>query len=304
MIDLSVTVAGVRFANPVIAASGTAAFGQELDAIFGLEKLGGIALKAVTLEPRQGNPPPRVAETPSGMLNAVGLQNPGLEAFASTELPRLQGKNTVRIANIAGTTLEDYTQLAARMNHLPVDMVELNISCPNVKAGGVAFGVQPDMVLQITQAVKNVLPNKPLIVKLTPNTASISETAVAAQQGGADAVSLINTLTGMVIDVHTRRPILANTTGGLSGPAIRPVALRMVWEAARAVQIPIIGMGGITTGEDVIAFMLAGACAVQVGTAILCDPYCVPRIVEEIEAYCVRHGVRHVADLIGALETA
>ncbi|MCL2433779.1 MAG: dihydroorotate dehydrogenase [Clostridia bacterium] len=298
---MEVKIAGITFKNPIIAASGTAAFGAEFDAIFGLEKLGGIALKAVTLEPRAGNPSPRVAETPAGMLNAVGLQNPGVDAFIAKELPRLASpKKTVLIANIAGTVAEDYILTAEKLNETPIDMVELNISCPNVKAGGIAFGRDPESVERITGQVKRVL-KKPLIVKLTPNTSDIAANAQAAEQAGADAVSLINTITGMAIDTGNRKPILANITGGLSGPAVKPIALRMVYETAKKVSIPIIGMGGIETGEDAAAFMLVGATAVQVGTAALCDPQALPKIADELTEYCRIQNISSVTELTGGL---
>nr|MDD6336144.1 dihydroorotate dehydrogenase [bacterium] len=303
MNPMQVDLCGISLKNPVIAASGTAGFGLELDALYGLDKLGGIALKAVTTDVRTGNPVPRIAETPSGMLNAVGLQNPGVDAFLEEELPKLKGKDVALIANIAGRTPEDYCQLAERMDEADIDMVEMNISCPNVREGGVAFGVMPDSVREITQKVRARLPHKPLMVKLTPNTASIAACARAAEQAGADAVSLINTLTGMAIDVHTRRPILANVTGGLSGPAVMPVALRMVWETCQSVKIPVVGMGGITTGEDAIAFILAGATAVQVGTASLVDPWACPRIADEIAAYLKQYDIADIAQLRGALQT-
>lgn len=298
--NLSVDLCGVALKNPVIAASGTYAFGREFETFYDIAGLGGVSVKGLTLAPRAGNPPPRIAETPSGALNAVGLQNPGVDAFLRDELPWLMQKDVAVIANIAGGTAEDYVAMAQRVSADGVDIVELNISCPNVKQGGVAFGNNPDNVLAITRAVRPAC-KKPLMVKLSPNVASIADCALAAQQGGADAVSLINTLTGMAVDVHTRRPLLGNVTGGLSGPAVRPIALRMAWEAAKAVSIPVVGCGGIETGEDAVAFLLVGCAAVQVGTANLRDPYACPRIVREIGDYMRAHHVGDVRELVGAL---
>ena len=299
--SLSVELCGVKLKNPVIAASGTYAFGREFEEFYDISALGGVSVKGLTLAPRAGNPPPRIAETPSGMLNAVGLQNPGIDAFLREDLPWLAQKEIAVVANIAGSTAEDYIAMAEKASADGVDIVELNISCPNVKQGGVAFGNTPENVLSITKAVRAAC-KKPLMVKLSPNVASIADCARAAQEGGADAVSLINTLTGMAIDVHTRKPILGNITGGLSGPAIRPVALRMAYDAARAVDIPVVGCGGIETGEDAVAFLLVGCTAVQVGSANLYDPYACVKVIEGIEMYMWRHGVDDVRELIGALE--
>jgi dihydroorotate dehydrogenase (NAD+) catalytic subunit len=299
--NLAVELCGVTLKNPVIAASGCFGFGREMAAFGDLGRLGGIALKAVTLERREGNPPPRIAETPSGALNSVGLQNPGLEAFLREEVPWLETLDTALIANIAGSTPDEYCRVAEGMGGTAIPFVELNISCPNVREGGAAFGTRPERVFEITRAVRAVC-RKKLIVKLSPNTADIAENARAAEEAGADGVSLINTLTGMAIDVHTRRPVLGGVTGGLSGPAIRPVALRMVWQAARAVRVPVVGMGGILTGEDAVAFLLAGARAVMVGTANLIHPDACLRVVAGIEEYMRRHGVDDVNELIGALE--
>ena len=298
--NLSVEICGCKFKNPVIAASGTFGFGHEFAEWMDISRLGGIALKGLTPLPRQGNPPPRVAETAMGMLNSVGLQNPGLEGFLAQETPYLQGLDTVRIANIAGNTIEDYCTMAQGLRDAPIDMLELNISCPNVKEGGVAFGVDPRMVYEVT---KQVLPHcvQPLMVKLSPNAGDIVATALAAQEAGAHALSLINTLTGMAIDVHTRKPILANITGGLSGPAVMPVALRMVWQVAHAVAIPVVGIGGIMTGEDAVAFLLAGAQAVQVGTANIIKPTACIDIMQGIEAYMCKHNITDVNELVGAL---
>ena len=272
MADLSVKVAGVQFANPLIAASGTFGFGREYGEFYPLERLGGISCKGITLKRRDGNPPPRIAETPSGILNAVGLQNPGVDVFINEDLPWLKKQNTVVIANIAGNTVEDYCAMAEKLSETDVDMIELNISCPNVKSGGVQFGTSCESVGQITREVRSHC-RKPLIVKLSPNVTDIASIAQAAEANGADAISMINTLTGMKIDIHTRRPIIRNNTGGLSGAAVFPVAVRMVWQVSNAVSIPIIGMGGITTWEDAAEMLIAGATALQIGTVLFSDPY-------------------------------
>jgi len=298
--DLSVTICGVTFKNPVIAASGTFGFGFEYNQLFDVSILGGISTKGLTPKRREGNPSPRIAETPSGMLNAVGLQNPGIDAFVETILPEMKKLGTVIIANVAGSTVEDYALMTEKLQGTEVDMVELNISCPNVKEGGVAFGVDPRMVERVTRAAKHNCA-QPLIVKLSPNVSSIAETAKAAEAGGADAISLINTLTGMAIDPVTRRRILANKTGGLSGPAVKPVALRMVYEASKAVKLPVIGMGGIVSGKDVAEFLLAGASAVMVGSATVFDPLALPRIIGELKEFCEQNGIAAVRELTGAL---
>lgn len=300
MADLSVNLCGVRLKNPVIAASGTFGFGREFDELYDISCLGGISVKGLSLKPRTGNPPPRIAETPSGMLNSVGLQNPGVERFIEEELPWLLKKDVAVIANITGTSVDEYVQMAERLAPTGVHLLEMNISCPNVHEGGVAFGVKPESVYAITKAVK-AASRQPLIVKLTPNVSDITENAIAAEEAGADALSMINTLTGIAVDVHRRRMILRNNTGGLSGPAVRPVALRMVWQSAKRVRIPIIGMGGIETGEDAAAFMLCGARAVMVGTANFTDPLACPRIIRELESYCEEQGVEDVQELIGTL---
>ncbi|MDR3217351.1 MAG: dihydroorotate dehydrogenase [Clostridiaceae bacterium] len=281
----SVTVAGVLFKNPVITASGTFNFGREFEEFYPLSALGGISTKGLTLCRRDGNRPPRVAETPSGMLNSVGLQNPGIEYFLKNELPYLRTRGTVIIANIAGSTVDDYREIAEKAGESAVDMLELNISCPNVKEGGVAFGTLPSKVREVTEIAKAACGRKPLIVKLTPNVAKISDNAKAAEDGGADAISLINTLTGLAVDYRTRKPILANVTGGLSGPAVKPIALKMVWECYNAVKIPIIGMGGISSYTDALEFIIAGATAVQVGTANLVTPTAAYDIVRDLRAY-------------------
>ena len=278
MADLRVNVCGVPFKNPVIAASGTFGFGKEFNEIYDISVLGGISTKGLTLEPRLGNPTPRIAEGYGVILNAVGLQNPGVEEFIRDDLPFLRGKDTVVIANVAGRTIDDYAGICARLDGL-VDMIELNISCPNVKCGGMAFGIRPESVKEVTRAAKGALKKTPLIVKLSPNVESIAANALAAQEGGADCLSLINTLTGMVVDIERRRPLIANNTGGVSGAGIRPIAVRMVWEVCRAVSVPVIGMGGITCAEDALEFIIAGASAVQVGTANFTDTLAMPRII-------------------------
>ncbi len=298
--DLSVSVCGVPFQNPVIAASGCFGFGQEMAEYVDLNALGGISIKGLTPKPRLGNPAPRIAETPSGMLNSVGLQNPGIDAFLELELPRLAKLNCRILANVAGSSVEDYAYMTEKLANQPVDMVELNISCPNVKEGGVAFGVYPDKVYEVVSAAKAHC-TQPLVVKLTPNTADITATALAAEKAGADAISLINTLTGMAVDFRARRPILANVTGGLSGPAVKPVALRMVYQVAQAVNVPVIGMGGIDSGLDALEFMLCGASAVQVGMANLYDPYACVRIAEEMEQILAEEGLSSVQEIIGQL---
>ncbi len=298
--DLTVRIGAVVLKNPVIAASGTFGFGREMADVFDLSQLGGICSKGVTPEPRVGNPPPRVAETASGMLNSVGLQNPGLERFVSEELPFMKSLGTVVIANIAGNTVEDYQAMCRRLDATDVDAIELNLSCPNVKEGCMAFGSTPTGVAGLVRAVRPMT-RKPLWVKLTPNTGDIRETSIAAEASGADAVSLVNTLLGMAIDIRTRRPVLRNNTGGLSGPAIKPVALRMVHEAYQAVGIPIVGMGGILTGEDAIEFLLAGATAVQVGTANLVNPLACQDIMDAMFRYAKEIGLERIADLTGAL---
>lgn len=300
-INTAVEICGLKFKNPVILASGTAGFGEELNEFIDIRQMGGIATKGVTLEPRAGNPPPRIAETPGGMLNSVGLQNPGADAFLSEHLPRMKQLGIPVIVNIAGRTVDEYARLAKRMDRPDVDMVELNISCPNVKEGGVAFGVYPERILDVVRAVRGEL-SRPLMVKLSPNTASIAQAAQAAQQGGADAISLINTITGMMVDVYKRKPLLANVTGGLSGPAVLPVALRMVYEAGNAVSIPIVGMGGIMSGEDAIAFMLCGASAVMVGTASVINPCAAVQIIEEIEIYLQKTQTGDINSLVAAIE--
>ena len=299
-VNTSVTIAGVEFKNPIITASGTFGFGREYGEFYDINVLGGICTKGLTLEKRQGNPGPRVAETPMGMLNSVGLQNPGLEDFLKDDLGYLQSLDTVVIVNVAGRTEEDYIAVAERISDTALPMIELNISCPNVKAGGMAFGIYPDSVERITKAVRAHC-RKPLIVKLSPNVASIADNARAAENGGADAISLINTLTGMAVDWRARRTVLANRTGGLSGPAVKPIALRMVNEAYNAVKIPDIGLGGIMTADDVLEFMVAGASAVQIGTANIFDPNAGLNIVNELTNTLKACKIENVGDLVGTL---
>lgn len=301
MADLSVKIAGVEFSNPLIAASGTFGFGREYAEFYPLEKLGGISCKGTTLEKRDGNLPPRVAETPSGMLNAVGLQNPGVDVFIKEDLPWLKKQNTVVIANIAGNTTEEYCAMAEKLNDTDVDMIEMNISCPNVKSGGVQFGTSCESVGAITAAVRKHC-KKPLIVKLSPNVADIAEIAKSAEANGADALSMINTLTGMRIDINTRRPIIRNNTGGLSGPAVFPVAVRMVWQASNAVKIPIIGMGGISSWEDAVEMLIAGAQALQIGTVLFSDPYAPIKITEGINEFLDKNNIKSVTELSGTIK--
>jgi dihydroorotate dehydrogenase (NAD+) catalytic subunit len=300
-LDLSVDICGLKLKNPVIAASGTFGFGREHAGFMDLNKIGGISVKGLTLKPRQGNKPPRVAETPAGMLNSVGLQNPGVEAFIENEIPFLRQCSAVIIANIAGNTIDEYCEMTRILSGADIDAIELNVSCPNVKLGGVAFGNTCSGIADVTSQVRKLC-RKPLIVKLTPNVSSISEIAKAAEDAGADALSLINTLLGMVIDIETRRPVLANNTGGLSGPAIKPVAVRMVYEVAQAVKVPVIGMGGISDGGDAVEFMLAGAAAVMVGTAGLIYPDACIKVCEGIEQYMRRHHLRQIGDIRGKIE--
>lgn len=301
MANLNVELCGVCFKNPVIAASGTFGFGKEFNEIYDIGVLGGISTKGLTLEKRLGNPTPRIAEGSSVILNAVGLQNPGLDTFLKEDLDFLKSKNIVVIANVAGKTLEDYEEICARLDG-KVDMVELNISCPNVKCGGMAFGIKPESVKTVTCAAKNNLKKTPLIVKLSPNVESIATNARFAEDGGADCVSLINTLTGMAIDIERRRPIIANNTGGVSGAGIKPIAVRMTYEVAQAVKIPVIGMGGITSAEDALEFIIAGATAVQVGTANFADTLAMPKIINGLNEWLDKHGISDINQLKGTLK--
>ena len=300
MPDMRVEISGVAFKNPVIAASGTFGYGMEYNEFYPVSRLGGISCKGTTLAERIGNPAPRIAETSSGIINSVGLQNPGVGQFLSVYLPWLKKQNTAVIANIAGNSIEDYCGMAERLHGSDVDLIELNISCPNVKHGGVTFGTSCDSVAEVTSQVKK-RSDKPLMVKLTPNVTSIGDIAKAAEEAGADALSLINTLTGMRIDIKTRRPVLRNNTGGLSGPAVFPVAVRMVREVYKRVRIPVIGMGGISTWEDAAEMMIAGASAVQVGTASFRDPFACVKIIEGLERYADSIGLKRIAELTGTL---
>lgn len=301
MADLHVNVAGVAFNNPLIAASGTFGFGREYAEFYPLSTLGGISSKGITLKARPGNPAPRIAEAPGGMLNAVGLQNPGVDHFIREDLPWLREQGTRIIANIAGNTPEDYCAMAEKLNDTDVDMIELNISCPNVKQGGVQFGTTCAGVSGITKVVRAHC-KKPLMVKLSPNVTDISEMALAAESEGADAISMINTLTGMRIDIRTRRPIIHNNTGGFSGPALLPIAVRMVWQTYQKVKIPIVGLGGISTWQDAVEMLLAGATALQIGTALFTDPYAPVKIAEGLAKFMDENGVQSVSELTGAVQ--
>lgn len=297
----SVNFCGVEFKNPVVPASGTYGYGREYECLYPLSKLGGISVKGTTLHERQGNPAPRIAETPSGMLNSVGLQNGGVDKFLEYELPNLLTKDTRIIANIAGSTIEECAELAAKLKGTDVDMIELNISCPNVKQGGAAFGTDCAIAGQVTRAVKDNS-DKPVMVKLSPNVTSIVDIAKSVEANGADAVSLINTLLGMRIDIRTRRPILRNNVGGLSGPAVFPVAVRMVWQVANAVNIPVCGMGGVSAWEDAVEMMMAGASLIQVGAAIFADPCAPVKIAEGLEKYCEDNGIANISEIVGTVK--
>lgn len=299
--NTKVTIAGVTLNNPVMTASGTFGSGMEYSDFVDLNRLGAVVTKGVANVPWPGNPTPRVAETYGGMLNAIGLQNPGIDVFVRRDIPFLKKYDTKIIVNVCGKTVEDYLEVVERLADEPVDMLEINVSCPNVKEGAIAFGQKADCLYDITSQIKNKA-KQPVIMKLSPNVTDITEMAKAAEAAGADAISLINTITGMKIDIHRRRFALANKTGGLSGPAIKPVAVRMVYQAAHAVKIPIIGMGGIANGEDAIEFLLAGASAVAVGAMNFVNPYATVEVVEGIESYMKRYGIENVTELIGAVE--
>ena len=300
--NLAVTLAGLKLKNPVMTASGTFGYAREFASLMDLNQLGAIVVKGLALTPVKGNPPPRIVETACGMLNAIGLENVGIDAFVADKMPFLRTLAPPIVANIYGTTVEEYAALAEHLEGTDgVAAVEVNISCPNVKAGGVAFGVDPAAAERVVRAVRDRT-RKPVIVKLSPNVTDITVIARSAEAAGADALSLINTITGMAIDVETRRPRLANVTGGLSGPAIKPVALRMVWQVARAVQLPLIGIGGILRGQDAVEFLLAGATAVQVGTANFVNPCAAIEIIAGIEDYLKRHGIGDVNEIVGKLE--
>ncbi len=301
-LDLSVSFAGISLKNPVIAASGTFGYGIEFEDVVHLDKLGGFVVKGLSTEPMAGNPPPRLYETPAGMLNAIGLQNIGARAFLEEKLPKLrQLKNVVIFANVFGYTREDYERTIQILNEgEDIAAYELNVSCPNTAQGGIQFGSDPRSLDEVVNTAKRIS-QRPLIVKLSPNVTSIAQMAHVAQEAGADAVSLVNTFVAMAIDAETRKPRIANVTAGLSGPAIKPIALRMVYDAAKAVKIPVIGMGGISTAADVVEFMLAGATAVQIGTASYWDPVATEKIVGELETWCAEHNVERVASLTGGM---
>ena len=293
---------GLTLKNPVMTASGTFGYGEEYADFIDLSKLGGILVKGTTLNHREGNPYPRMAETPSGMLNAVGLQNKGIDYFVETIYPRIKDIDTNMIVNVSGSTIEDYCAVAEKVNALEnIPAIELNVSCPNVKQGGMAFGVTTTGIEQVVSAVRKVY-DKHLIVKLSPNVTSIADLALAAEASGADSVSLINTLLGMAIDAEKRRPKLSTVTGGLSGACVKPIALRMVWQVAKAVKIPVIGLGGISSATDAVEFLLAGASAIEIGTANFIDPTITVKVAQGIVEYCERHGFKTVSDLTGALE--
>lgn len=299
MVKLDFNIGNLHFKNPVLTASGTFGYGSEFDDFLDVSRLGGIIVKGTTLEPREGNAYPRMAETPSGMLNSVGLQNKGIDYFERNIYPKLSQYNTNVIVNINGNSIDDYVALAERINDLEhINAVELNISCPNVRMGGMVFGINPASTREVTKAVRAVC-SKKLIVKLSPNVTNIVEFANIVQEEGADAISLINTLLGIAVDVHKMKPSLSTVTGGLSGPAIKPVALRMVWQVAKAVKIPVIGMGGIMNAEDAIEFILAGASAIQVGTASFIDPQASIKILEGIENYLIRKGFTDIREIVG-----
>ena len=302
MADLRVNIGNLALKNPVMTASGTFGYGEEFADLVDLSKIGGIIVKGTTLHHREGNPYPRMAETPSGMLNAVGLQNNGVHYFVDHIYPRIKDIDSQMIVNVSGSSIEDYAETASIINELEkIPAIELNISCPNVKKGGMTFGVLPQAAAEVVSAVRKVY-QKTLIVKLTPNVTDITEIARAVEGAGADAVSLINTMLGMAIDIEKRKPLLSTVTGGLSGPAVKPVALRMVWQVSKAVKVPVVGLGGIMNAEDAVAFLLAGATAIEIGTANFIDPAITVKVAEGINAYLDRHGYHSVKEIIGGLE--
>jgi len=303
--NTKINFAGIKMKNPVTVASGTFGYGREFSQFFDLSKLGGIITKGTSYIPKRGNKSPRVAETSAGMMNAIGLENPGIDYFIENDLPFLKQFDTAIIVNAfggAGGTIQDYVNVCEVLNKLDIDGVELNLSCPNVKTGCLAYGTTYDGVKEITKAVRKVLTSKPLIIKLTPNITDITVPAKAAEDAGADAISLINTLTAMKIDINTRKPVLANNTGGLSGPAIKPVAIRMVYQASQAVKIPIMGLGGIMNGDDAIEFMLAGANAISIGSGNLVDPMCSIKTIEGIEDYMKKYKIEDIKDIVGKVQ--
>ena len=302
-LDMSVNVAGVSLKNPVLAASGSFGYGVEFEDVVALHRLGGFVVKGLSREPMAGNPPPRLFETAAGMLNAIGLQNIGVRTFLEEKLPLLRRiKNIVFFCNVFGHTQEEYEDVVHMLNEGEgIAAYELNVSCPNTKCGGIAFGSDPKMLFDVVSGVKKIA-TRPLIVKLSPNVASIPDVARAAEEAGADAISLVNTFVGMAIDAETRKPRISNITAGLSGPAIKPIALRMVWEAAKTVKVPVIGIGGISTAEDVVEFMLAGASAIEVGTVNFWDPCACETLVDSLEKWCLEHHIEKVSDLTGGLQ--
>ncbi|MCK4224716.1 MAG: dihydroorotate dehydrogenase [candidate division Zixibacteria bacterium] len=300
--DLSVKVAGVRFSNPVLVASGTFGYGEEYSALIDLSKLGGIITKSITLNPREGNPPPRTVETPSGMLNAIGLANVGVDRFIKEKLPFLRKLGTRVIVNVAGSTIGEYVKVVKRLNRCRgINMLEINISCPNVKEGGLDFGSRPQSAHACIKQIKDHT-SYPIIAKLSPNVTNIAEIACAVEEAGADVISLINTLIGMAIDVEKREPILGNVTGGLSGPAIKPVALAMVWKVAKTVNLPVIGIGGIMNTQDALEFLLAGACMIQIGTGNFVDPQISVKIVNGLNGYLKEKKIKRITDLVDKLK--
>jgi dihydroorotate dehydrogenase (NAD+) catalytic subunit len=301
--DMKVDIGGIELQNPVMTASGTFGYGREFDHLIDLNRLGGVIVKGISLLPTKGNPPPRIVETACGMINAIGLENVGIERFIAEKLPFLQDLNPPLMVNIYGKLEEDYSQLAARIDEVAgIDGIEVNISCPNVKAGGMVFGVDPRAAFGVIRAVREQS-SKPLIVKLSPNVTDITEIAAAVEEAGADCLSLINTISAMAVDIDTRRPKIANIIGGLSGPAIKPVALRMVWQVAQKSKLPIIGIGGIMAAEDALEFLIAGATAIQVGTANFVNPRATIEIVEGIEDFLIERGIPSIRDIVGTLET-
>ncbi|MDE6328597.1 MAG: dihydroorotate dehydrogenase [Duncaniella sp.] len=301
MANLAVKIGGLNLKNPVLTASGTFGYGEEFAPFIDLDRLGGYIIKGTTLNHREGNPYPRMVETPSGMLNAVGLQNKGVDYFINEIYPRIKDYKSELVVNVSGARVEDYVETARRLAEIDgINAIEVNISCPNVKEGGMAFGTTTTGAAEVTKAIRAIYP-KTLIVKLSPNVTSIADIAKAVEAEGADSVSLINTLMGMSIDVERRRPHLSTITGGLSGPAVRPVAVRMVWQTAKAVKIPVIGLGGIMNGRDAIEFMLAGATAVEIGTANFIDPAVTMKVIDFMEEYCSRHGINDINDIVGCI---
>jgi len=297
---MKVNINGVEFKNPVIAASGTFGFGGEYNNFYDVGILGGISSKGLTINPKEGNEGLRVYETPSGMMNSVGLQNPGIDSFIQNELPKMRKLGTNVIANIGGGCLEDYEAAVIKINDTDVDMIELNISCPNVKHGGMAFGIKSDVAYDVVKKIK-AISKKPLMVKLSPNAEDIVEMAFKCQEAGADSISLINTLKGMAIDIYKRKPVFNNITAGLSGPAIKPIALRMVYEVSKAVDIPVIGLGGIASGKDAIEFMMAGASAIQIGTINFVNPMAGKEIILEMEAFLKEQGIKDINEIVGII---